>query len=89
MLSLLILEFCFTFSTNGKLTELGKKGIFYFLCPSKVITAWKVSKYGVFSGSYLSVFSPIKEKYGSEKTRYLDTFHVVYDVLKQEKHKLL
>ena len=28
------------------------------------ITAWKVSKYGVFSG-----------KYGPEKTPYLDTFH--------------
>ena len=33
MLSLLILEFCFTFSTNGKLTELGKKAFstFYVL----------------------------------------------------------
>ena len=30
-------------------------------------TAWKVSKYGVFSGSYFSVFSPNKGKYGPEK----------------------
>ena len=26
---------------------------------------------------YLSVFSPITGKYGSEKTTYLDTFHTV------------
>ena len=40
-------------------------------------TAWKVSKYGVFSGSYFSVFSPNTGKYGLEKTPYLDTFHAV------------
>ena len=33
-------------------------------------TAWKVSKYGVFSG-------PNTGKYGPEKTPYLDTFHAV------------
>ena len=38
-------------------------------------TARKVSKYVVFSGSYFSVFSPNTEKYGPEKTPYLDTFH--------------
>ena len=50
-----------------------------------IITAWKVSKYGVFSGPYFSSFlikSPysmqITGKYGSEKTPYLDTFHAVY-----------
>ena len=32
--------------------------------------AWKVSKYGVISG-------PNTEKYGPEKTPYLDTFHAV------------
>ena len=33
-------------------------------------TAWKVPKYGFFSGSYSPVFDP-------EKTQYLDTFHAV------------
>ena len=36
------------------------------------ITAWKVSKYGVFSG-------PSTGKYGPEKTPYLDTVHAVHD----------
>ena len=50
-------------------------------------TAWKVSKYGVFSGPYFptfrlnteryGVFSPKAGKYGPEKTPYLDTFHEV------------
>ena len=31
------------------------------------VTAWKVSKYGVFSGQYFPAFGP-------EKTPYLDTF---------------
>ena len=57
-----------------------------------IVTAWKVSKYGVFSGPYfpafglntpyLSVFSLNVGKYGLEKTPYLDTFHAV---LKEEK----
>ena len=38
---------------------------------------WKVSKYKVFSGLYLPVFSPNPGKYGLEKTLYLDTFHSV------------
>ena len=53
--------------------------------PFKIIyTAWKVSKYGVFSGPYfpefglnISVFSPNAGKYGPEKTLYMDTFHAV------------
>ena len=40
-------------------------------------TAWKVSKYWVFSGSYFPVFSPNTGKYGPEKTLYLDTFYAV------------
>ena len=40
-------------------------------------TAWKVSKYGVFSGSYFPVFSPNMGKYGPEKTPHLDIFHAV------------
>ena len=36
-----------------------------------------VSKYGVFSGSYFSIFSPNTGKYGPEKTPYLNTFHAV------------
>ena len=48
-------------------------------------TAWKVSKYGVFSGPYFPVFGLNMErygvsglntgKYGPEKTPYLDTSH--------------
>ena len=50
-------------------------------------TAWKVSKYRVFSGPYFpsfgmnkdryGVFSPNAGKYGSGKTPYLDTFQAV------------
>ena len=36
-----------------------------------IITPWKVSKCGVFSGPLST------DKYGSEKTPYLDTFHSV------------
>ena len=39
-----------------------------------VATAWKVSKDGVFSGPYFTVFSPKTGKCGTEKTPYLDTF---------------
>ena len=39
------------------------------------IIARKMSKYRVFSGPYLSVFSPNTGKYGPEKTPYMDTFH--------------
>ena len=40
-------------------------------------TARKVSKYGVISGSYFSVFSANTGKYGPEITPYLDTLHTV------------
>ena len=40
-------------------------------------TAWKVSKYGVFSGPYFPVFRANAGKYRPEKTPYLDTFHAV------------
>ena len=40
-------------------------------------TAWKVSKYGVISGTYFPVFSPNAGRCGPEKTPYLDTFHEV------------
>ena len=40
-------------------------------------TAWKESKYGVFSGPYFPVFGLNTGKYGPEKTPYLDTFHAV------------
>ena len=52
-----------------------------------VFPAGKVSNYGVFSGPYFpairlnteryKVLSPSAEKYGPEKTPYLDTFHAV------------
>ena len=41
------------------------------------ITAWKVFKYGVFSGPYFPVFGLNIGKYEPEKTPYWDTFHVV------------
>ena len=40
-------------------------------------TAWKLSKYGVFSGPYFSGFGQNAGKYGPEKTSYFTTFHVV------------
>ena len=42
-------------------------------------TAWKVSKYGAFSGPYFPVFSPNAGKYGRKKNPYLDTIYAVYD----------
>ena len=50
-----------------------------------IFTAWKVSKYRVFSGPYFPTFglnmeryfSPNAGKYEPEKTPYLDTFHGV------------
>ena len=53
------------------------EGLPMFFSPWKMRTVWKVSKYGVFSGPYFPVFSPNTEKYGPEKTAYLDTFHAV------------
>ena len=58
-----------------------------FLLSKIINTAWKVSKYGGFSGLYFSafglnteryeVFSPNAGKYGPEKPPYCDTFHAV------------
>ena len=42
-------------------------------------TAWKVSKYGVISGPYFSVFRLNTGKYGPEKNPYSDTFHTVLE----------
>ena len=44
---------------------------------SSIVTASKLSKYGVISGPYFPVFSPNTGKYGPEITPYLDTFHAV------------
>ena len=38
------------------------------------VTAWKVSKHGVFSGPYFPVFGLNTGKYEQEKIPYLDTF---------------
>ena len=43
-----------------------------------IVTAWKVSKYGVISGPYFAVFSPNTGKYGPEITSYLDTLRSVF-----------
>ena len=49
--------------------------------PSQVKgTAWKVSKYGVFSGPYFHVFGLNTGKYGPEKTPYLGTFHTMKEL---------
>ena len=48
---------------------------------SKIDTAWKVSKYGAFSGPYFPVFSLNTGKYGLGKTPYLGTFHAVRVIL--------
>ena len=39
--------------------------------------AWKVPKNGVFAGPSFPTFCLNTEKYGPEKTSYLDTFHAV------------
>ena len=51
---------------------------FLFFC----LTAWKVSRYEIFSGPYFPVFRTNTGKYGPEKTPYLDTFHAVRSFLK-------
>ena len=54
-----------------------------YVCRSparKPSTARKVSKYGVFSGSSFPVSGLNAEKYGPEKTPYLDSFDTVRDV---------
>ena len=43
-----------------------------------IVTAWKVSKYGVISGPYFAVFSPNTGKYGPEITSYLDTAQCLF-----------
>ena len=45
--------------------------------PSLIPTAWKLSKYEVFSGPFFPVFGLNTGKYGLEKSSYLDTFHAV------------
>ena len=62
---------------------------------TKHATAWKVSKYGVFSGlyfltfglntSFLSVFIPNTGKYGPEKIPYLGPFYAVCSKFSDEK----
>ena len=46
-------------------------------CYTDVSTAWKMSKYRVFSGPYFPVFNSNTGKYGPEKTPYLNTFNLV------------
>ena len=43
-----------------------------------MLTAWKVSKQGVFSGTHFPVFGLRKqENTDQKKTQYLNTFHAV------------
>ena len=44
---------------------------------NELITAQKVSRYGVFSGLFSLLFTPNTGKCRPEKIRYLDTFHAV------------
>ena len=48
------------------------------------LSAWKVFKYGVFSGPYFPAFRP-------EKTLYLDTFHavIISDILSVERSQII
>ena len=46
-----------------------------WLSSAVTLTAWKVTKYGVFSGPYFPIFSPNAGKCGPEQTPHLDTFH--------------
>ena len=46
---------------------------------SRRFTAWKVSRYKVFSSPYFPTFRLNTGKYGPEKTSYLYTFHAVID----------
>ena len=41
-------------------------------------TARKVSKHGVFSSPHFPLFGLNIEKYGPEKTPYLNSFHAVW-----------
>ena len=43
----------------------------------EIHTAWKVSKYEVFSGPYFPVFGLNIGKYGPEKTPHMNTLHAV------------
>ena len=43
----------------------------------RINTAWKLSKHGVISGPYFTVFSSNTGKCGPKRTPYLDNFHVV------------
>ena len=67
---------------NNEKKENKAKQLTFDLWFSLRITAWKVSKYGVFSGPYFPVFEP-------EKTPYLDSFHVVVDYYHQNLNGLV
>ena len=54
--------------------QICKNSFVYSITP---FTAWKVSKYGIFSGPYFPVFGLNIGKYGPEKTLYLNFFHTV------------
>ena len=47
-------------------------------------TAWKVSKYGVFSDPHFPVFGLNTGKYGAEKTPYLNSFDAVEFIFRSE-----
>ena len=48
------------------------------LFPLKTSEKFCNTTYAVFSGTYFPVFSPNTEKYGPEKTPYLDNFRAGY-----------
>ena len=66
------IEFVFSFNSPKSSARQEILCICYshFLVPHNSYTAWKVSRYGVFSG-------PNTGKYRPENTPYLDTFHAV------------
>ena len=65
---------------------IGKKEVIKMFSYFVNNTEWKLSKYGVFSGPYFSVFSPNTEKRGPEKTPYLETFHAVKEITEYHRY---
>ena len=64
---------------QNKFIELKQHSNFF----AKNITAWKVSKYGVFCGRYFPVFGLNTGKYEPEKNPDMDDFRVVFAVVKR------
>ena len=63
------------YQTNHHVPHLSTEQLFKLFWAKN--TAWKVSKYGIFSGLYFPAISPNTRKYWPGKTSFLDTFHAL------------